>query len=300
MSTALAQTTKSLFSQQSIKARFEELLGKKAPGFITSVLQTVNNNKLLSKAEPQTVLTAAATAAILDLPINSNLGYAYIIPYNENRKDEKGKWQKLCVAQFQIGWKGLVQLALRTAQYKSINAITVYANQLESFNSLTEELVGDFSKDGKGEVIGYAAYFRLTTGFEKTVYWSKEKVTKHAQKYSKAFDSSHSPWGDKDQFDGMAMKTVLKNALSKWGILSIELQTAIQADQSVQPEEGKTQYLDNKTKSVDEINFDKERARLLDHINKSKTQEKLYEVYDVVGDFDLQKEYDEKFDSLTK
>ncbi len=233
-------TTKSLFQQVNIQQRFADLLGDKAQGFISSVLQTVNNNKLLAKATPVTVLNAAATAATLGLPINQNLGFAWIIPYNNMVQG-----QKVCEAQFQMGWKGYVQLALRTAQYKNINVTPVYKNQFKSFNAMTEELNADFTKEGNGEVVGYVAYLKLLTGFEKTVYWSKKKVTEHAKKYSKAYSSKFSPWQDKDQFDSMAMKTVLKSTISKWGIMSIEMETAQLVDQSVQRNEEEYSYVDN-------------------------------------------------------
>ena len=172
-----ALTTKDLFGQRSIQDRFEKLLGKKAQGFISSVLQITNSNSQLQKADPTTVLNAAATAASLDLPINPNLGFSWIVPY-------KGQ------AQFQMGWKGYVQLALRTGQYKRINVTEVYENQFKSFNRLTEELIADFDKIGEGEIVGYASYFSLLNGMEKMTYWSKEEVISHAKKYSQAYNKS--------------------------------------------------------------------------------------------------------------
>ncbi len=251
-------TTKDLFSQKSIQERFEKLLGRKSQGFISSVLQIVNTSKQLQEVNPQTVLNAAATAAALDLPINQNLGFAWIVPY-------KGQ------AQFQMGWKGFVQLALRTGQYKSINVIEVYENQFKSFNALTEDLNADFSIDGNGEVVGYACYFRLLNGMEKTSYWTKETVLKHAKKYSQAFSSKFSPWQDKDQFDAMAKKTVLKNTISKWGIMSIEMQTAQLSDQAVIVEEGQYDYVDNTQHlDVDVVEDAKEEIRELGEQGKIK------------------------------
>ncbi len=258
-------STKQLFSGKSVQERFEKLLGKKSQGFISSVLQIVSSNKLLNNADPQTVLTAAATAASLDLPINQNLGFAWIVPY-------KGQ------AQFQMGWKGYVQLALRTGQYKKVNVTEVYENQFTSFNHLTEELVADFSIEGEGEIVGYAAYFRLSNGMEKTCYWTKAKVIKHAKKYSKSYHSKLSTWQDKDQFDAMAKKTVLKNTLSKWGILSIEMQTAQLVDQSVQEDEGNYEYPDNKIIDVEAQNVDEENNRIKAFIEKSATMEQLDEI----------------------
>lgn len=209
---------KGFFSKDSVKQKFNELLGKKAPGFITSVMQVVNSNNLLQKATPESIYNAAAMAATLDLPINNNLGFAWIVPYGNQ-------------AQFQMGWKGFVQLANRTGQYKSINVVEVYENQFKSFNRLTEELDADFTVAGTGPVIGYVAYFKLSNGFEKTSFWTKEEVQAHAKRFSKTYSSASSVW--KSDFDAMAKKTVLKNTISKWGIMSIEMQNAIIVDQSV-------------------------------------------------------------------
>jgi recombination protein RecT len=224
-------TVKDFFAREDVSNKFKELLGKKAVGFVTSVLQITNQNAMLAKATPISIFNASAMAATLDLPINQNLGFAYIVPYNERYKDAQGQWQTRCNAQFQIGWKGLVQLAQRSGQYTAINVVEVYENQFVSFNALTEELKADFEIDGDGKVVGYVAYFRLLNGFEKTCYWSMAKVEKHAKKYSKTFDNENSAW--KTDFDSMAKKTVLKNTISKWGILSIEMQNAVVADQAV-------------------------------------------------------------------
>jgi len=239
-------TTKDLFSQKSIQDRFEKLLGKKAPGFISSVLQIANSSDFMSKVDPLSLLNASATAACLDLPINPNLGFAWIVPYKDKKS---GK----VLAQFQIGWKGYVQLGLRTGQYQRINVTEVYENQFKSFNQLTEELNADFSIEGEGEIVGYAAYFRLINGMEKLCYWSKEKVTKHAKKYSQAYNGTFSPWSDKEQFHAMACKTVLKNTISKWGIMTVEMQTAQLADQSVIEKEGQYRYIDNESTTLEDM-----------------------------------------------
>lgn len=260
-------TTKDLFAQKSIQQRFEAIMGKKAQGFISSVLQVTNSNKLLQNADPATVLNAAATAASLDLPINPNLGFAWIVPY-------KGQ------AQFQIGWKGFVQLALRTGQYHRINATEVYENQFHSFNRLTETLDADFNIEGEGKIVGYAAYFRLMNGMEKMSYWSVREVIKHAKKYSKAYEKAYSPWQDEDQKHAMALKTVLKNTLSKWGIMSIEMQTAQLADQAVQVKEGEYDYVDNDTLTIgqSEIDNEKESERFLKFLNSCDDLNQLSEL----------------------
>lgn len=230
---------KQFFESDHIKAKFRELLGSKAQGFITSVLQVVAGNTDLSKADPQSVYNAAATAATMDLPINQNLGFAWIVPYS-------GK------AQFQMGYKGFIQLGLRTGQYLRINAIPVYPNQFKGWNALTEDLEADFSIDGEGEPVGYCAYFKLVNGFEKTVYWSVGKVTKHAQKYSKSYSNPKGQW--KNDFESMALKTVLKSILSKWGILSIEMQKALSVDQAILKNDEGTdvEYPDNSDEMTSE------------------------------------------------
>ncbi len=211
-------TTKDFFMRDDVKKKFEELLGKKSVGFITSVMQVVNNNNLLQKASPTSIYNAAAMAATLDLPINQNLGLAWIVPYGNQ-------------AQFQMGWKGYVQLANRTGQYKAINVVEVYENQFKSFNRLTEQLDADFTTMGEGAVIGYVAYFKLLNGFEKTVFWTTDEVKRHGAQFSKTYNHSSGVW--KTNFDAMAKKTVLKNTLAKWGMLSIEMQNAVIADQAI-------------------------------------------------------------------
>lgn len=288
-------TTKELFSKDSIQERFTKLLGKEAQGFITSVLQAVNDNSLLQKADPQTVLHAAATAASMKLPINQNLGFAWIVPY-------KGQ------AQFQMGWRGYVQLALRTGQYTFINAEPVYENQFKSFNRLTEELDADFTIEGEGEVVGYAAIFKLINGFSKTCYWTKEKVMQHAQKYSKTYNKKsrsgsliHSPWNDESQFDAMALKTVLKNTLAKWGIMSIELQTAQLADQAVIHQDNAFEYVDNghETIDIEAVSTEEEDARIKEFIEAAKTHQDLQSVRSKLGD-NLLVKYQDALDEREK
>lgn len=227
----LAKVTdlKQFFSQDAIKNKFQEMLGKRAPQFITSVLQIASNNSYLAKAEPVSIYNAAATAATLDLPLNNNLGFAWIVPYGN-------------AAQFQMGWRGYVQLAQRTGQYSKINVVEVHKNQFKSWNALTETLDADFTIDGAGDVVGYCAYFELINGFTKIVYWSIEKVKAHAKRYSKSH--SNGPW--KDEFDKMARKTVLKSMLSQWGILSIEMQKALVVDQAIikDDEANEVEYVD--------------------------------------------------------
>ena len=200
-------TIKQLMSADSVKKRFEETLGKKAPQFMASVINLVNSDTNLQKCDQMSVISSAMIAASLDLPIDKNLGYAWVVPYGNK-------------ATFQLGYKGYVQLALRTGQYKNINVIEVYEGELKSFNRLTEEIELDFEGKASDKVIGYVGYFELINGFQKTVYWSKEEIERH----KKRFSQSGFAW--KDNYNAMAKKTVLRNMLNKWGILSIDMQKA--------------------------------------------------------------------------
>lgn len=215
-------TLKSMINDERTKNKFKEMLGNKAAGFLTSLINTTNGNAQLQTADPNSVLKAGAIAATLDLPIDPNLGFAYIVPYNNKGKNE---------AQFQMGYKGFIQLAIRTGQYKRINVTELYEGQFESYDPITDELKYNLNNKISDEVTHYIAYFQTINGFEKYNVMSKEKVKEHAQKFSKTFSNRFSPW--QTNFNAMAEKTVLKLLLSKFGILSIEMQTAIKADQAV-------------------------------------------------------------------
>jgi recombination protein RecT len=220
---------KQLLDSKGIKARFEDMLGKKAAGFMSSILSATNNNKALTTADPMSVISAAAVAASLDLPINPSLGFAYIVPY-------KGQ------AQFQIGWKGLVQLAQRTGQYLTMNVAEVYEGQLVSGNPFTG--VMEFKAEAKtsDKVVGYVAYFKLLNGFEKYAYMTTENVQAHGKRYSQSYGKDFSQWTQ--NFPAMAKKTVLKGLLSKWGIMSIDLQKAVAFDQAAVSKDEQPQYID--------------------------------------------------------
>lgn len=258
-------TAKDLFSSDSVKKKFQELLGKRATAFMTSVLQVVASNELLKKAEPSSVYHAAAVAATLDLPINNNLGFAYIVPYNAKQKD--GTYKQ--VAQFQLGYKGFIQLAQRSGRFQTISATPIYEGQLVESNPLTGFRF-DFTVKTSDKVIGYAGYFKLLNGFEKTLYMTVEDLQKHGVKYSQTFKKGFGLW--KDDFDAMATKTVLKLLLSKFAPLSVDMQTAVITDQAVikDSETTELEYADH-----EEVIIDKplERIRLM--IDDAKTSEDL-------------------------
>ena len=204
------------FNNDSVKKNLQAMLGQKAQGFATSVLSVVNNNKLLQNAEPATVYSSAMVAASLDLPINPNLGFAAIVPYGR-------------AAQFQIMTKGLLQLAIRSGQYARITNAVVHEGELVKYDPFKDEYIFDASKRTSDKVIGYMAYFCTVGGYEKYFYMTVEEAMAHGKRYSKSFASG--VW--KENPDAMCLKTVLKLLLSKYGILSIEMQRAIKFDQGV-------------------------------------------------------------------
>lgn len=209
---------KAIVSKESVQEQFKNALKEGAPLFIASLIDIYGNDKYLQSCDPQAVIMEALKAATLKLPINKNLGFAYIVPYKD-----KGVQRP----QFQIGYKGYIQLAMRTGQYKYINADVVCEGELKGHNKLTGEV--DLSGEAKSDkIIGYFAYIETINGFRKPLYWSKEKVTSHAQRYSKSYNSSSSPW--KNNFDEMALKTMLRNLLSKYGVMSVELMNAFGSD----------------------------------------------------------------------
>ena len=234
---------KGMLGAESVKKRFQEILGKKAPGFISSVLSCVNGNNMLQTADPQSVLNSAVIAATLDLPINPNLGFAAIVPYKDRVRGN--------IAQFQLMYKGLIELCLRSGQFSALIDEVVYEGQLVSKNKFTGEYVFDEDKKTSDKPIGYMAYFRLVNGFEKTFYMTVEEVESHAKKYSQSYKKGYGVW--KDDFDIMARKTVLKLLLAKYAPKSIEMQQAILFDQaavkndlvSSDVNEAEIEYVDN-------------------------------------------------------
>lgn len=211
-------------NSEAIQKKFGDMLGKKSAGFLTSVMSVAQNNALLAKAEPNSVVLAAGQAAALDLPINPNLGYAAIVPYNDKKS---GK----CLAQFQIMRDGWVELAMRTGQVVAIANEIVYEGELVSQNRFTDTYLFDESQRKSDKIIGYMAYIRLANNFEKTVYWTVEQCKAHGARYSKSFSQDSSLW--KTDFSAMSLKTVLKFLIKKYCPKSIEMLNAVVNDQGV-------------------------------------------------------------------
>jgi recombination protein RecT len=232
-------TIKDYMAAPQVQKRINEMLGKRASQFTTSVLSLTGNDELLSQADPQSLFNACLTAASMDLQINKNLGYAHIIGYRNNKKG-------IVEAQFQMGWKGFIQLAQRTGQYERIAATEVYEGQLIAQDPLDGNTY-DWTKKTSEKVIGYVSRFTLTTGFKSELYMPKDEVDAHAKKYSQSYKMNYGPW--KDNFDAMALKTVLKLNLNKYGPMSTELTRAIVADQAVIRDD-RTDYIDGELADV--------------------------------------------------
>lgn len=251
----VGQTTlKSMINDERTKNKFKEMLGNKAAGFLTSLMNTTNGNAQLQQADPNSILKAGAIAATLDLPIDPNLGFAYIVPYKNTVKDKFGNVvETRNEAQFQMGWKGFYQLAMRTGQYKRINVTGLFEGQFEGYDPITDELIYNLDNKTSEEITHYIAYFKTLNGFEKYFVMSKDEIEAHAKKFSKTYSYKSSSW--KTNFDAMAKKTVLKLLLSKYGMLSIEMQTAQKVDQAVIKEVDKddieVEYVDNEQNTTD-------------------------------------------------
>lgn len=278
MSQTQQLTQKDFFNKDNVKRKFEELLGKRAPAFIASVLQITQSNDKLATVDPLSVFNAAAIAATMDLPLNQNLGFAYIVPYNE--KQTNGSYKQ--VAQFQMGYRGFIQLAQRSGQFKTISASPIYQGQIVSNNPLSG-IEFDFSKKESELIVGYAAYFKLLNGFEKTLYMSADELKKHGLRFSQTYKKGFGLW--KDDFDGMAIKTVIKLLLSKYAPLSIEMQTAVIADQSIIKDADTTEvtYPDN----TDYVDVDKEAERLQLMLNDCKSVEDVKRLQEQMPDTDI-------------
>lgn len=208
-------------SADSVQQQFKNAMGENSGAFVASIIDLYISDTYLQNCDPNQVIGQCLKAAVMKLPINKTLGFAFIVPY------KKGDQQ---IPQFQIGWKGFVQLAIRTNMYKHINCEEVYEGEYVLKNKLT----GEFDLNGlktSEKVIGYFAHHELLNGFSKTLYMTVEKVHQHAAKYSKSYTQTYGPW--KLEFDAMALKTVLKLLLSKFGYLSIDMAAAMDSDDVV-------------------------------------------------------------------
>lgn len=236
----------SYLTQDAVKNQINNVIGgKNGQRFISSIVSAVNNNHQLAECTNQSILSGALLGESLKLSPSPQLGQYYLVPFNDR---QKGK-----VAQFQLGYKGYIQLAIRSGQYKKLNVSAIKEGELIKFNPLTEEidvrLIEDEDVRENTPTIGYYAMFEYINGFRKAIYWSKAKMENHAKKYSAGYsrDLQHGTqytFWSKD-FDAMAYKTMLRQLISKWGIMSIDMQNAIESDMAVINEDGSKDYVDN-------------------------------------------------------
>ena len=282
----------SFLNGDQIKAKFTEILGSKGQGFIASVLAACNLNAELKNATTESIYTAALMAATLDLPINPNLGYAFLIPYTT----KKGTPEEKTVCQFQIAAKGFIQLAQRSGLYNRISNAVVYDGQLIEENPLTGYTF-DWSKRKSDTIIGYVSYFRLINGFESTLYMTVKQCNDHGLRYSQTYKSKTQWVKDSSKwttdFDAMSLKTVTKLNLSKNGPMSIEMQKAHISDQSIIKNDNLTdfEYVDNQE---EKINKELERASLL--IQQAKDHDELKGFWDAFGD-DLRSQLNDQMET---
>jgi len=214
------QLMSAVLDGEKMRSRFDELLGKRTPQFISSLVSLVNADDKMKDAfyqSPMTVIQCALKAATFDLPIDQNLGYAYIVPFKN-----KG----VPTATFILGWKGMHQLALRTGAYKTINVVDIREGELKSYNRLTEEVDICFEEDEEKRealpIIGYVGYYRLVNGAEKTIYMTVKQIENHEKKNRKG---EYQGKGWSDDWDAMARKTVYRRLIGKWGVMSIDYQS---------------------------------------------------------------------------
>lgn len=272
------QKPKDFFAQDNVKAKFAEIMGKRSTAFMTSVLQCVAQNSLLANANVNSIYQSAMMAAVLDLPINPNLGFAAIIPYKTKNKETQ-QWED--VAQFQVMAKGYNQLAMRSGQFKKLSQTDVREGEIKKRDRLTGDIefqwVEDDAVRAKLPIIGYVAYFSLLNGFEKQNYMSVQEVKDHGLRYSQTYKKGFGTWVD--SFDAMALKTVTKLLLSKWAPLSVEMQSAIITDQSVinNHETQDVTYSDVEPLQIEQNKEDERFALMVDDCKTLAELEKLKE-----------------------
>ena len=253
------QTLSAYLSQDAVKSKINEVIdGKDGQRFISAIVSATTANPALQECTNSSILSAAMLGESLKLSPSPQLGQYYLVPYNDKNK---GK-----VAQFQLGYKGYIQLAIRSGQYKKLNVLGIKEGELIRFDPLNEEievrLIEDEEAREAAETIGYYAMFEYTNGFKKAMYWSRAKMEAHALKYSQGYRKDkekgwkYTFWS-KD-FDGMAYKTMLRQLISKWGIMSIEIQQAMDADMGVIHDDGTVDYVDNQPTDNNIIEADAE------------------------------------------
>lgn len=292
------QTFSAFLATDAMKKKINEMVGgKDGQQFVTAIISAVSTNPQLAECENSSIVSAALLGQALKLSPSPQLGQYYIVPFNNSDRGCK-------VAQFQLGYKGYIQLAIRSGQYKKINVLAIKEGELIEYDQLNEEikvnLIEDEELREQAKTVGYYAMFEYLNGFRKTLYWSKNKMLAHADKYSKAFSVNatkgkypkvsfedfeagkvaeedmwkYSSFWYKD-FDGMAYKTMLRQLISKWGIMSIDMQTAMEKDMAVIKENGDYEYIDNNSNEIDVVSNEKsneEKVEIQENVNDKKEE----------------------------
>jgi recombination protein RecT len=280
---------KQYLAEETVKQRITDLLNDRANQFIITVGSITQQNPKLAECEPRSLVGACLTATAMDLPVNQNLGFVYIIPYTDRKSG-------VTEAQLQFGYRALIQLAMRSGQFQTISASPIYEGQLVGENPLTGYEF-DFSGEKNDKIIGYAGYFKLLNGFEKILYMTVEELEKHGKKYSQTYKKGFGLW--KDDFDGMATKTVLKLLLSKFAPLSVTMQKAVLSDQAIIRDiDEEPEYIDNKPPSLEEVQEFKEVERIEKWIEEAETVEKLQEVEKHLTTKELKEAYKNKLSEI--
>lgn len=231
------------------KNLINQTLGDKdrATRFIASISSAVATNQSLQECDAGTILSGALLGESLNLSPSPQLGQYYLVPFNDSKKGYK-------VAQFQLGYKGYIQLAIRSGQYKKLNVLAIKKGELVRYDPLNEEievnLIDDEEERENAETVGYYAMFEYTNGFRKSMYWSKAKMEKHALKYSSGYKAKKGYTFWEKDFDGMAYKTMLRQLISKWGIMSIDMQQAVEKDMTTINTDGTYEYVDNEETAI--------------------------------------------------
>lgn len=239
---------------EAVKNNIISVIGKEdSQRFISSVVSAVQTNPALAECTNSSILSAALLGHSLKLPQSPQLQMFYLVPYNNKKKvkDSNGKEVETTVkeAVFQLSYRGYLQLAMRSGQYHKINACEIREGELKSYNPITEEYVfspiTDFTKRKELPVVGYYASFEMNNGYRKELYWSKEQMEEHAKRYSQSYRKGWSSSFWTSDFDAMALKTMLRQLISKWGMMSVDMETAYQHDMAVEDENGNLVYTDN-------------------------------------------------------
>ncbi len=269
---------KKTLSNESIQEQFRNALGANSSSFVASIIDLYTGDSSLQACDPNLVVAQALKAAVLKLPLTKALGFAYIVVFNNSVKQPDGSWMKVPTPTFMPGYRGYIQLAMRTGQYRTMNTDIVYEGEVQKVNKLTGEINFD-GKKTSDKIVGYFAYFETVNGFSKTLYMSVEQMAVHAKRYSPNLkgnkdvtvdslkvlansNQSTTQVGWLGNFTDMALKTCLRNLLSKWGYLSVEMQGVLadDIDEAQETRNNAIMGMQNKTINIEDVDFEEQQT----------------------------------------